>query len=802
MFRNYLKTTLRNLMREKGSTLINISGLTLGITCSLVLFLMVKHMSSYDNYHSNRDRIFRIVTESDGNTGKFHTPGVPPVLPDAFRQDFPEAEQVVFTSYRQGVMISIPQKNGELKKYNEERGVVFTEPNFFKIFDRKIVMGNADKGLDDPNEAIISKSFAKKYFGKEDAIGEVVKYDTMEYKITAVMDDYPVNTDFPFDLMLSYVSIKREKDKSGWGSIWSDEQCYILVKEGEASKIESRMPAFVDKYLGKTNYDHETFLLQPLKQMHFADEYGTYSNSTSPKEMLIALSAVALFLLVTACINFINLATAEAIKRSKEVGIRKSLGSTRTQLIGQFLGETTMITIFAMLISLGLTQMALSLLNPFLELKLSLSFSSDLLLWVYIIGVTVIVSMLSGLYPSLVISAFQPALALKNQISNKSSSGYNLRRGLVVLQFVISQFFIMGTIVLISQMNYFQKTELGFRKDAVLVVPIPETETPTEGNSSSKMRTLRNEISKLPGIENASLCSTPPSSGSVSGTGFILEGESDDQRRDTQIKQVDGNYIELFDLKLIAGTGLPDMDTAQGFVVNEQLVKVAGFDSPQDIIGKKIRVWKKTFPVVGVVKNFHTVSLKDPIEPIVLMNRIRGYGTLSLKVNPSNLQSVIESVKKKWEASYPQYIFDYHFLDESIREFYEGEEKMSIMLSVFTSMAIFIGCLGLFGLASYMANQRTKEVGVRKALGASVESIILLFSREYIKLIIIGFVIAAPFAWYIMNLWLNDFAYKITIGPAVFVIGFGITLLIAVITVGYKSFQAAVVNPVKSLRCE
>ncbi|MBT1704281.1 ABC transporter permease [Chryseosolibacter indicus] len=803
MLRNYLKTAFRNLARQKGTTLINVSGLTLGITCSLILFLLVKHLSSFDNYHTNKDRIYRVVSNSDGNNGKSYTPGVPSVLPDAFRNDFPEAEEVTFTSYRSGAMITIPQRNDVPKKYNEEAGVVFAQPNFFKIFDRKMLIGNATKGLDDPNEAIISLSLAKKYFGREDVIGEIVKYDTMEYKITGIMEDHPNNTDLPFSLMLSYITIKKASEANGWGSIWSDEHCYILLKEGEhASAIQSRIPAFVQKYYGDDNFSHQTFELQPLQDLHFNNQYETYTYSTSPKETLVALSIIAAFLIVTACINFINLTTAEAIKRSKEVGIRKSLGSTRAQLIAQFLGETTAITVVAMLLALGLTQITLSFLNTFLELQLALNFSSDGLLWAFIIGVTSVVALLSGLYPAFVISGYRPALALKNQIGNKNSSGYSLRRGLVVFQFVISQFLIIGTIVLVSQMNYFKKKELGFRKDAVVLVPIPVVEKPTFKKGASKMRTLREEVSVLPGVELASLSSTPPSSGSVSGTRFTFEGEEQKDRKRAQVKLIDGNYINLYDLKLIAGSGLEDLDTARGFLVNEQLLKTSQIENPQDIIGRKIRMWGKTLPVVGVVKNFHTVSLRSPIEPTIMLNDLEEYETLSLKVNPAQFQNVINEVKTKWEAAYPEHIFDYQFLDEHIREFYEGEERMSIMLTVFTSIAIFIGCLGLFGLATFMANQKTKEIGIRKVMGASVESIVVLFSKEFVKLIVLGFVIAAPLAWYIMNQYLNDFEYKITIGVEIFGIALGITLSIAVLTVGYKSLKAAILNPVKALRYE
>lgn len=803
MLKNYLIIAWRSLLREKSTTLINISGLVFGISSSLLLFLMVKHFMSFDRFHPNFDRIYRVVTESNGNSGKSYSSGIPAPLPDAFRLDFPEAEEVTFTSYRSGTMITVfPPGTDEPKKFNEKSGVVFAEPNFFKIFHRPLLMGNADKSLDEPREAVISKRLALKYFDRINVIGELVKHDTVEYKISAVMEDYLPNTDFPFDLMLSYSTIKNANDQKGWGSTWSDEHCYFLLKENEdISSVESRMKAFSDKHLGQDNYDERRFLIQPLRELHFDNLFGTYTYSTVTREELFAFSAIALFLIITACINFVNLATAEAIKRSKEVGIRKSLGSTRLQLIRQFLGETTLITITAVVLSLGVTQLALGFLNGFLELPLRLDLSDPLIL-LYLAGITAVVSLLSGLYPSFVVSAFKPALALKNMINNRSSSGFHLRRGLVVLQFVISQFFVIGTIILISQMNYFQKKELGFRKDAVIVLPIPEAERPVFGDGTSKMRTLRQEISALPGVEEVSLASRPPSSGSVNSTDFRMEGEGEGQHKETEFKHVDGNYFRLYDLEFLSGEGLPDLDTITGVVVNETFVRVAGFKEPSEIVGQRINMWGRLLPVLGVVRDFHTVSLRTAIEPIVMANSIRRYRTLSVRINPQYTQEVIAEIKQKWETAYPDYIFDYQFLEEEIREFYETEKRMSVLLSIFTALAIFIGCLGLFGLATYMANQRKKEIGVRKVLGASIESIIFLFSREYLKLITIGFMIAAPAAWYIMNQWLNNFAYKITIGPMVFLAGFGISILVAIVTVAYRSFRAATADPVKSLHYE
>ncbi len=346
--------------------------------------------------------------------------------------------------------------------------------------------------------------------------------------------------------------------------------------------------------------------------------------------MLISLEVIAMILVLTACINFINLATAEAVKRSKEVGIRKALGSSRAQLIKQFLGETALITIISVLTSLAVTPLALTYLNPFLELNLALNFSTDTFLWIYLLGITILVSTLAGLYPAFVVSGYNPVLALKNLISNKNSSGYSLRRALVVTQFVISQFFIIGTIVVINQMDYFKNKDLGFKKDAILILPIPISETPAEGNNVSKMRTLRDEFLRLPGVVGASLSSAPPSSGHVSNTTFTIEGN--DQTFLSQVKQVDGNYVDLYGLDIIAGKNIDDFDTAKGFVVNEKFVHTIGFKDADEILDKVIDMWGKKLPVVGVVKDFHTVSLRQPIEATALMNRIRGYETLSINV--------------------------------------------------------------------------------------------------------------------------------------------------------------------------
>ena len=792
MFKNYFITAIRNLVRSKGSASINLFGLTLGIASSLILFLIVRHLDNFDRFHSNSESIYRIATEFDDNNsgGKEYQSGIPAVLPDAFRIDFPEAKEVTHIQYENGGVISIPKQKGDYKKYEEKHGIAFIEPNFFNIFDRKILLGNPIKALDEPNEAIISKKLALKYFGKEDAIGEIFRYELKDYKVSALMEDAPNNTDLPFEIMLSYVTIKTEREKSGWHSISSDEQCYILVEGNDnLQKIKSRLPEFGKKYLADDAED-ERFVVQPFAEIHYDDRFGNYNYNTVSKGMLSVFGVIAIFLIITACINFINLSTAEAIKRSKEVSIRKTMGSTRSQLIIQFLGEASLVSFAAMVLGLGVAEMGLRFLNPFLDLSLQLNFSNDWGLWIFVITVFVLVSLLSGLYPSFVLSGFDPIAAMKNKTSNKNSSGFMLRRALVVLQFCISQFFIIGTIVLISQMNYFRNKELGFAKDAIITIGLPNTKA---------VKTLRDEISRIPGVEMASLSNTPPSSGSVSGTGFKTE---DGKEYGTQVKTIDDKYIPLYQLTMVAGKNVADRDSVQGCIVNEKLAKMIGYNNPSDLLGKRLDFWSKKTEVIGVVKDFHTVSLHQSIDATIMFNQVSGYRNLSVKVNQAKFQETIKQIQQKWDAAYPEFLFGYQFMDEQIKNFYEREEKMSTLLTVFTSIAIFIGCLGLFGLATFMANQKTKEIGVRKVLGASVESIVFSFSKEYMKLIVIGFLLAAPAAWYVMNQWLNGFAYKIELGPTIFISGLSITFFIAVFTVGYRSYTAATVNPAQSLKSE
>lgn len=771
----------------------------LGISSCTILFLILKDGSSFDKHHRHFDRIYRVVSQSNENGRLTYTQGIPPALPEAFISDFHAAEQVVFTSYRRSSMIAVEQPDGTLKKYEEPKGLVITQPSFFKIFDRKMVIGDAQKSIDEPNEAIISQKWAIKYFNSnENAIGKTIRFEDHDYSIRGVMEDYPSTTDLPFDLILSYITSKASFEAAGWGSVSDNDNCYFLLKEDESIRnLEALLPGFVAKYNGEgdANTGDETFLIQPLSQVHTDTRFGNY-NKKMPRAAKISFTVIGVFLMLMACINFINLTTAEAVRRTKEVGIRKALGSSRGQLILKFTGETFVVTALSVLLSLGLVQLLLLPINSFMDMSLAMNFG-DYRMWIFLLLITLGVSLVSGIYPAFAMSKFKPVDVLKGQVNMKDASGFNLRRGLVVMQFFISQLFLIGTIVVFEQMDFIEEQDLGFRKDAIITVPIPER---NDASHKTKMRALKNEVVRLSGAKAASLNYSPPSSAGVLSTGFkVLEkGEE----FSTQVKQVDGDYLDLFDIKVLAGEKLGDVDSMAGFVVNEKLVQIAGYTQNEDLVGKEIEFWGKKLPVIGVVKNFNTRSLSKPMEPVILMNDIGGYANLSIELGSRDVQETIKQIQKLWEAAYPEYIFKYEFLDEQVNNLYRGERKMSQLVTVFSFVAIFIGCLGLFGLVSFMANQKTKEVGIRKVLGASVESIIYLFSKEFIKLIVIGFVLATPVSALVMNEYLKEFAYRIDLNPLIFVTALCFTFLIAIATVGFKSFRAAAADPAKSLRTE
>lgn len=801
MFRNYLITAFRNLFHDRTNSILNIAGLSLGITGSLILFLIVHQGNQFDKHHENKERIFRVVSSSKGNSGESFTQAAPAVLPASLKSDFPQIEEVVFTSYRRNNLIGLIKPDGTLSKHKEPKGVVFTQNSFFKIFDRNLLSGDVENILTEPNKALISEDWAEKFFRSKDVLGKEIQYDNVTYEIEGLVENYPTTTDLPFDLMLSYTTIQNQMEERGWSSLSDTDNCYFLLKDGaDIASVNTAMPAFVAKHYGEGNENREgkNLVIQPLADLHSDMRFGNY-NTKMPYMAQVAFSVIGLFLLLTCCINFINLTTASAVKRNKEIGIRKVLGSSRFQLIIQLMGESLLVTLVACLISVFVGKALLPTVNSYLDQNLSLDLGTNLFLWVYLGLLVIVVTLLSGLYPAWIISGGNTGHIISGP-SKQSSSGFTLRRSLIVAQFFISQFFIIATLVIYSQFQYMQRRDMGFVKDAIINMPIPVQESNDSVRSQSTMRTLKSEMLRISGVEEASLNNAPPAANNVLGTSFTLPGS--DEPINTQIKEVDGNYLDLFGLELLAGSGLTDLDTMSGFVVNEALAKAAGFTDYNALVGIEIDLWGNKLPIIGVVKDFSSTSPSDAIEPLTMINNLNGFKNLSLKLANANIQQEIKTIEELWEKAYPEHIFEYSFLDNDIENLYRGERKTSTILAFFSGIAIFIGCLGLFGLVTFMANNKTKEIGVRKVMGASVPSIVWLFSKEFIKLILIGFAIAAPLAGFVMNMVLKEFAYKISLGPVLFLSGLAVTFVIAFLTVGFRSFGAAMANPVDSLRSE
>jgi ABC-type lipoprotein release transport system permease subunit len=570
----------------------------------------------------------------------------------------------------------------------------------------------------------------------------------------------------------------------------------LLPENVSEESMEARLPEINEKYKSGRSAETEFHTLQPLREIHFDERYGDFSQKTS-RAQLLAIGLIALFLITIACVNFVNLATAQAMRRGKEVGIRKVLGSFRWQLISQFMGETLLITLISIVLAFGILQWMLPVFNNFIEETLSFQPLEDTTLLLFLGGVAVLTALLAGLYPALLLSGFQPAKVLKGQTLDTKVGGISLRRSLVGFQFFIAQVLIVTTLVIVWQTHYMSSASMGFDTEARITVPMPD-------NTPNALEAFRNRLSENPHIASVSFGSDPPASGSSSWTSFTLENQEEISNFTIQTKMGDEHYLDTYGLTLVAGRNMHPSDTLRELLVNEKFLEKLGMRQPEEIIGKRIKLGGNAYvPVVGVVADFHTRSLRNPISPCIIASNPSQYwyaGILMSKKAP--VQEVLSSIEQAWKATYPEGIFDYDFLDESIASFYQEEKRMSQILTIFAVIAIFISCLGLYGLASFMAAKRTKEVGIRKVLGASVQQIVLLFSKEFVWLVAIAFLIATPLTWYLMHQWLQDFAHRIDLNIGIFLLAGMASLLIALVTVSYRSLKTAMSNPVNSLRSE
>lgn len=797
MFKNYFKILIRNIVRNKTFTFINVAGLTLGITCSLIIFLIVKEELSFNQYHSNLNSIHRVghIDYVDGN--EYPGGGVPLVMEETVADEIVGLVNTTLISHERYGLISVTEKDGQVKYYEESPELVYIEPSFFEMFDWEVLEGAVEESFEQPNNVALSKELAEKYFPNESAIGKTIRLNkTKDLLVTAILEDARKDSDFPFGIFISMETLRTERNFKTWNSISSNNVMFVqLAPNTLPEDVEAQFPDFVEKHWDKEQREERSFVLSSLKEYHFDDRFNTFGGSSS-KQILWTYAAIGIFLIVTACFNFINMSTAMAVKRAKEVGMRKVLGSSRKQLIMRFLGETFFITLVSLLLSIGITERLIPMvINDFVDREITFALLSDGLLLAYLGAVLVLVSVMAGLYPAFVLSGARPIMALKGALDSKGNNMF-LRRFLVAFQFFLCQLLIFGTIVAVRQMDYFNSVDMGYDKEWVLFFNMAE-------NDIEKQNLWRSRISDLPGVKSASINSHPPFSGSIMGTNAYFHN-SDTSRIevDIQFKRVDATYADTYGLRMVAGDWVVQSDTMSQFVVNQTFLKKAGIKSPEEALGESVVVWGRKFPIVGVVEDFHQTTLSDAIEPIVMFADANENRTIALKINAERADDVIASLEKIWFEMHEEYEFDYRFIDAEIQEFYETEKKMSQMLTTFAGISIFIGCLGLYGLVAFMANQKSKEIGIRKVLGASVRSLVSNFSLEFLKLVGIAFLFAAPLGYLGMNSWLQEYEYSITIGPIIFVTSIGFSILIAMLTTSYRSLKAASANPVTSLRDE
>jgi putative ABC transport system permease protein len=813
MFKNYFKIAWRNLVRNRSYAAINITGLAVGIAVCIVIFIIIQFQTSFDNFHAKKDRTYRVLTEyhhaeaGDISYGK----DLPFPLPVGLKTSFPQIEQVAPIFASQDDQVLIPDNNGNTEKtFKEQRGVFFTAPSFFKIFDFPLLAGSYES-LKDPNNVLLTKEIAEKYFGDwKTAIGKTIKLQVGGYifehgtevvKISGILATIPANTDFQLKVVVAYGTgftgdyLSKSTD---WDGTVANFGCYILLPRNTAvDNFNQQLRAYSRK--AESPADKNSHMVQPLSAIHYDGQVGDYSNKTISHELLNVLWLIAAFILLIACVNFINLSTAQAINRAKEVGVRKVLGSSKSQLQTQFIVETFLIVISAVVLAAGITMLALKAVGRLLELSLSFNIFSNPAIILFLLTVTIVVTALAGFYPSIVLSRFNPVNALQRKLTS-NAKGISLRRGLVVFQFIIAQALIIGTLVIVKQMDYFMNQPLGFDKDAIVNVPFR-----TDSVRLSRMDYLKKQLLTLNGVQAVSYSSNTPVE-DVNDTWSTFKFDHAIKEADFKVitKFADDGYVPAYKLQLIAGRNLQSATMTREFLVNESLVKSLGFKKPEDILNKEISIWNDNIkcPVVGVLKDFHDRSFRNDLAPLVITTDIVMYNQATIKLTTANMASTMPSVKKVFDKTFPDFVYEYKFLDDKIGSFYKQENQLAQLYKIFAAIAIFLSCLGLYGLASFMAVQRIKEVGIRKVLGATRGNIVYLFSKEFIILIAIAFAIATPIAWYYMHQWLQDYVYRINISWWLFAAGGLAATIIALATISFQAIKAAIANPVKSLRNE
>ena len=800
MFKNYLKIALRNVKKQKGYAFINIAGLAIGMAACIMILLWVHDEMSYDTYHENADRIYRLTIDANLGSQMAAPVSMPPVG-QAMVQEYPE----VLQSARLTRPARYPVVVGD-QEYFEEY-VAFADGSVFDIFSFPFIEGDPKTALQTAYSAVITEDVAKKYFGSGDPIGKVIEFsEGTKYAVTGVVKNVPHNSHFTFNILRSMETRYAENRQlmENWMNV--SLFTYLLLAEGADPKgLEEKLPDLVDKNLGailKSIGGSIVLQLQPLKKIHLYSDFIADIGAQGDILYVYLFSGIALFVLIIACINFVNLSTARSSVRAQEVGMRKTLGAVRHRLVGQFLGESVLYSLFSLILAIGLILLAIPWFNAFLGRNLSLNIFEVPWLVPGFLGLAVLVGVSAGCYPAFFLSSFQPVRVLRGKQSARTQN-IRFRRILVVLQFAISIVLIIGTMMVYKQLVYMKSKALGFDKEHVVVLPGLRDTMPTS------YQTMRNEFIGLPGVINAGASSMVPGRG-ITRSVFQPEGYSQDQSQPMDYRSIDPHFLPTLGIAIVAGRNFSEdlaTDRDESVIINETAAFQFGW---QDPIGKQFILSpdqtdgeeETRLNVIGVAMDFHSMSLREKIEPMILFYDPEDYSTMAIRIAPSDVPKTLDLIRGKWKQLWPQRPFEYFFLDDVFDSQYRAEEQIGNLTLRFSLLAIFIGCLGLFGMASYTTEQRTKEVGIRKVLGASAGNIVRMLSREYIVLVAVGNLIAWPAAYFLMKTWLDNYAYRTSLAPWVFIAAAFLSLAVALLTVSYKSIKAALSDPADSLRYE
>lgn len=806
MIRNYLKVAFRNFFRQKAYTLLNITGLTLGMVASLLILQYVKYERSFDTFHTKAPDIYRVQYNGWQNGQlRFECAAAVPAVGPALKDNFPEVKRFTRLFPVSGV-ISYESPQHGLISFREEK-MQITDSSVFEIFDFKLIRGNPQEALAGPGKAVISQKASRKYFGDEDPIGKTISWNgDRKFEVTGIFQDIPENSHIKFDFMFSYQTLNnqtRNQSETSWG--WYDFNTYVLLEPGtDVEVLQAKWDAYLQTTRGEEweKYNrYEEFILQPMLDIHL---YANLLQESQPDERgdgdsVYALTFIALFILIIAWVNYINLATAKSFDRANEVGVRKVMGAEKKQLVYQFFSEAFLVNLIAALISIIVVRLAWPFFSELSGRPIPLDYMWQKDFWLLLAVLFAVGTILSGFYPAIILSSFKPVAVLKGKVM-RTSQGAILRKSLVVFQFAASVVLISGSVVVYQQLNFMRKQDLGIDINQTLVIKGPGV---TDSTYVQRLQSFKAEALRVAGVKSMSASTNVPGDEIFWASGIRRMTGGPDNWISGYTVGIDEDYISSFGLALAAGRGFDVQHTneSKSIILNRAMAEALDFKDPESALGEKV-IQGDTFEIVGVLENYHQMSLKEAITPLVFRFAPDFGSFYAFKVEHENYEHILASLEGPWETFFPGNPMDYFFLDQFFGRQYDHERQFGLIFSSFTLLAILIACLGLFGLASFMTIQRTKEIGIRKVLGSTSAGIVLLLSKGFIQLVLIANLIAWPLAWWIMDAWLQSFPYRIQIDPLMLLLSGVAVVIIAFISVGIQTFKASLINPAKTLKYE